>query len=230
MNNWILVVGYSRHNFEAAQIEWLKYNVSLYSVDTAQEAVEQFSERPYLAVVASYNLSDLILLMEVMRESRKVPLLVLPQENSGTYMAESIIRGADTFIIDADKLIDSIKNNKEIIDRITQFSPHNKQLLGILTHREICMLIDCRKVFVRESEIVLTRSEFDILQLLLSQTGRVFTHDQLYFYAFGEDVATDVTINAVRCHISRIRQRLRTAPAPENYIVSVRSVGYQIAI
>ncbi len=138
MNNWILVVGYSRQNFEAAQIEWLKYNVSLYSVDTAKEAVEQFSARPYLAVVASYNLSDLILLMEVMRESRKVPLLVLPQENSGTYMAESIIRGADTFIIDADKLIDSIKHNKEIIDRITKFSPHNKQLLGILTHRDIC--------------------------------------------------------------------------------------------
>ncbi len=87
MNNWILVVGYSRPNFEAAQIEWMKYNVSVHLVDTAQEAVEQFSERPYLAVVASYDLSDLLLLMEVMRESRKVPLLVLPQENSGTYSA-----------------------------------------------------------------------------------------------------------------------------------------------
>ncbi len=140
MSNWILVVGYSRPNFEAAQIEWMKYNVSVHLVDTAQEAV------------------------------------------------------------------------------------------GILTHREICMLVECRKVFVGECEIVLTRSEFDILQLLLSQTGRVFTHEQLYLCAFGEDVAADVPINAVRCHISRIRHRLRTAPAPENYIVSVRSVGYQIAI
>ncbi len=230
MKNNILVIGYSRENFEAAQKEWAKYNVLLHSVDTVSEAIKRFATQPYMAVIASYDLPDTIVLIEVMREHRKVPLLVLAQEDSGTGMAESIIRGADTFIIDVDKLIDSIKNSGEIVDRLTQLSSHNKQTLGILTHREIFMLVDYRKVFVRDSEVILTRSDFEILQLLLSQAGRVFTYEQLYQIAYGEDVAADVPINAVRCHISRIRHRLRTAPAPDNYIVSVRSVGYQIAI
>ena len=230
MENWILVVGYSRPHFEAAQKEWLKYNVLLQSVETIPEAVTMFSTRPYLAVIASYDVTDMMSLIKVMREARQIPLLVLSQEDSGTKMAESIIRGADTFIIDPDKLIESIKKNKDIIDRLSELSSHNKKALGILTHRDIFMLVDYRTVFVHGDEVILSKSEFEILQLLLSQVGRVFTYEQIYLYAYGEDISVDITINAVRCHIKRIRQRLRTDPDPANYIDSVRSIGYRIAV
>ncbi len=230
MANWILIVGYSRPNFDVAQRDWLKYKVSLRLVNTVPEAIAQISNGTYLAVIASYDLPDMALLFEAMRESRKVPLLVLPQEDSGTKMAESILRDADTFIIDVDNLIDSIKNSEEIIERISQLSQYNKQALGILTHREIFMLVDYRMVFVRAMEIALTRSEFEILQLLLSHAGRVYTYEQLYLYAYGEDVATSITINSIRCHISRIRRRLSTDQSAEHYIDSVRSIGYRIAI
>jgi len=230
LENWILVVGYSRPHFEAAQKEWLKYNVLLQSVETIPEAVTMFSTRPYLAVIASYDVTDMMSLIKVMREARQIPLLVLSQEDSGTKMAESIIRGADTFIIDPDKLIESIKKNKDIIDRLSELSSHNKKALGILTHRDIFMLVDYRTVFVHGDEVILSKSEFEILQLLLSQVGRVFTYEQIYLYAYGEDISVDITINAVRCHIKRIRQRLRTDPDPANYIDSVRSIGYRIAV
>lgn len=230
MENWILVVGYSRPYFEAAQKEWLKYNVLLQSVANVNAAIAMISTRPYLAVIVSYDVSDMPLLIDTMREARKIPLLVLSQEDSGTKMAESIIRGADTFVIDPDKLIESIRKSKETLDKLSQLSTHNKQVLGILTHRDIFMLIDYRKVFVRGEEITLGKSEFEILQLLLSQAGRVFTYEQIYLYAYGEDVAVEITTNAVRCHIFRIRQRLRIEPEPENYIDSVRSIGYRIAV
>jgi len=230
LENWILVVGYSRPYFEAAQKEWLKYNVFLQLVETIPEAIAKFSTRSYLAVIASYDVSDMMLLISVMREARQIPLLILSQEDSGTKMAENIIRGADTFIIDPDKLIESITKNKEILERLSQLSTHNKQALGILTHRDIFMLMEYRKVFVRRKEITLAKSEFEILQLLLSQAGRVFTYEQLYLYAYGDDVSGDITINAVRCHICRIRQRLRIDPEPVNYIDSVRSIGYRIAV
>ncbi len=197
MRNCILVVGYSRPNFDAAQLEWLNYNVTLYLVATAQEAIERLKTHSYLAVIAAYSLPDLMVLMEALRESRKIPLLILPQENSGAKMAESIL---------------------------------NKHLLGILTHRDIFMMIKCRKVYLRESEIALSRSEFDILQLLLSAAGQVCTYEQLYLSAYGEDAPETITNNAVRCHIFRIRRSLRVDPEPENYIASVRSIGYQIAL
>lgn len=225
-----MVVGYNRPHFEAAQKEWLKNNVLLQLVETISEAIAKFSTRQYLAVIASYNVYDMTSLIKVMREVRQIPLLVLSQEDSGTKMAESIIRGADTFIIDPDKLIDSITKNKDIIDRLSELSSYNKQALGILTHRDIFMLVEYRKVFVRGKEIALATSDFEILQLLLSQAGRVFTHEQIYLYAYGDDISVDITINAVRCHMSRIRQRLCIDPEPVNYIDSVRSIGYRIAV
>ena len=230
MDNWILIVGYDRPHFDAAQKEWVKFNVFLRSAANAIDAIEKFSERKYLAVIASYDLPDMMSLIKVVRETEQIPFVVLSQEDSGIRIAESIIRGADTFIIDPDKLIESLTKNKDIIDRLSQLPVPNKQALGILTHHEIFMLIDYRKVFVRGNEVPLAKSEFEILQLLLSKAGWVFTYEQIYLYAYGEDVSENITTNAVRCHIRRIRQRLRTEPEQRDYIDSVRSIGYRIAV
>lgn len=230
MGNWILVIGYDRPHFEVARKEWQKYNVYLDTVDTTSEAIEQFPYRQYLAVIASYNVSDIAPLIEFMGNTKQIPLMLLSQNDSGTKFAESIMRGANTFIIDPDNLIESISENKDIIDRLSKMPPNVRRAFGILTHRDIFMLLDYRKVFVRNHEIVLAKSEFEILELLLSQVGRVFTYEQIYFCAYGEDVSIGVTTNAVRCHIYRIRQRLRIEPQPENYIDSVRSIGYRIAV
>lgn len=230
MENWILVVGYDRPYFEAARKDWLKYNVYLYSVDTADEAISQLSYRKYMAVIASYNVPNMRPLIDYMSSTSQIPLVILSQNDSGTKFAESILRGANTFIIDPDKLIESIKENKDIIDRLAKMPPNERRALGILTHRDIFMLLDHRKIFVRSQEIELSKSEFEILQLLLSQIGRVFTFEQLYLYAYGDDVSLEVTLNSVRCHIYRIRQRLRYGQEPIDYIDTVRSIGYRIAV
>ena len=165
-----------------------------------------------------------------MGDTTQIPLVILAQNDSGTKFAETIMRGANTFIIDPDKLIESIKGNKDIIDRLAKMPPNERRALGILTHRDIFMLLNYHKIFVRSHEIELSKSEFEILQLLLSQAGRVFTYEQLYMYAYGDDVSLDITINSVHCHIYRIRQRLRYGHEPVNYIESVRSIGYRIAV
>lgn len=230
LENWILIVRYDRPNLEAARKDWLKYNVYLYSVGTADEAIGQLSYRQYLAVIASYNVQSINPLIDFMGETTQTPLVILAQNDSGTKFAESIIRGADTFIIDPDKLIESIKENKDIIDRLAKMPPNQRKALGILTHRDSFMAIDFRMVYVKGVEVPLAKSEFEILQLLLSQIGRVFTYEQLYLHAYGDDVSLDVTINSVHCHIYRIRQRLRYGQEPSNYIQSGRSIDYRIAV
>ena len=181
-------------------------------------------------MIVSYSVANIKPLIDFMGATNQIPLVILAQNDSGTKFAESIIRGADTFIIDPDKLIESIKKNKDIIDRLAKMPSNQRKALGILTHSDIFMLVDYRKVFVRSNEIELAKSEFEILQLLLSQVGRVFTYEQLYLYAYGDDVSLDITINSVHCHIYRIRQRLRHDREPMKYIESVRSIGYRIAV
>lgn len=95
MENWILVVGYDRPHFEAARKDWLKFNVHLHSVDAADEAVSQFFRRQYIAVIASYNVPDITTLIDFMSETKRIPLVILSQTESGTKFAESIMRGAN---------------------------------------------------------------------------------------------------------------------------------------
>jgi hypothetical protein len=59
MGNRILAVGYDRPHFKAVRKDWQKYNVHLDTVETAREAIEQFSYRQYLAVIASYNVPNI---------------------------------------------------------------------------------------------------------------------------------------------------------------------------
>jgi len=153
--NWIMVVGYDRPHFEVARNDWLKYNVYLQSVDTAAEAINQFRARQYLAVITSYNVPNMTPLIDFMGGASQIPLVILSQNDSGTKFAESIIRGADTFIIDPDKLIESIKENKDIIDRLAKMPSDNRRALGILTHRDIFMVVDYRTVFVHGDEVFL---------------------------------------------------------------------------
>ncbi len=225
-----MAVGYDHPSLKTVRKDWLKYNVHLHSVGTAGEAIRQFSRRAYIAVIATYRTPGLESLIAFMGKDVHIPLVILAQGDGGTKFAETIIRGADTFIIDPDELIESIKANKGIITRLSTISPQQRKALGILTHSDIFMLVDYRKVFVRNKEIQLANSEFEILRLLLSQAGRVFTYEQLYLYAYGNDVSLDITANAVRCHIYRIRQRLRYAAVPSDYIDSVRNIGYRITI
>ena len=120
MENWILVVGYDRLHFEAARTEWLKYNVYLDSTETAPDAIIRFLVRQYIAVIASYNVSNITQLIDFMNGTKQVPLVILSQNDSGTKFAETIMRGANTFIIDPDKLIESINENRDILDRLAK--------------------------------------------------------------------------------------------------------------
>ncbi len=230
MTSWILVVGYSGSNLEQARKEWRKFSVQLEAVSTASEAVLQIPRRNYLAVIASYDISDIAPLADYMGDTNRIPLLVLSPKESGIKFARSIISGANQFLIDPNRLIESIRENKGAIDKITKLPPHTMKSLGVLAHKDILMLVDYRKIFVHGNEVAFSTSEFEILHLLLSEIGRVFTYEQMYTYAYGDDVSLEMTINSIRCHIYRIRQRLRFGAEQTRYIDSVRSIGYRIAV
>jgi DNA-binding NarL/FixJ family response regulator len=114
MENWILVVGYDRPHFESARADWLRLNVRLCSANTAEEAIEQCRRRKYLAVIAAYNVPNITPLIDFISETNQIPLVMLSQNDSGIKFAETIIRGTNTFIIDPDKLIESIKEIKKL--------------------------------------------------------------------------------------------------------------------
>lgn len=76
-----------------------------------------------------------------------------------------------------------------------------------------------------EDEITLTYTEFEILQLLASNPGTVFSKEQIYDIVWKELYSGDY--NIVMSHVRNIREKIEDNPSKPVYIQTVWGVGYR---
>ena len=74
--------------------------------------------------------------------------------------------------------------------------------------------------------IELTAREFEILALLASQPGRVFTRDQIISAVWDYDFSGETRI--VDVHVSNLRDKIEVDPSEPELIQTVRGVGYKL--
>jgi DNA-binding response OmpR family regulator len=86
--------------------------------------------------------------------------------------------------------------------------------------------VRARRVSRQGIEIVLTRREFDILELLLRRAGDVISRDEFLDAVWGTDV--NVTHRTVDTHMAALRRKLEGEAGNREYIQSVRGVGYRL--
>lgn len=94
-----------------------------------------------------------------------------------------------------------------------------------LEFKNIKIILDERKVLVKENEIYLTSLEFDILVILMKNIGKVFSRQMLYELVwddgyFGEN-------NTVNVHVSNIRKKISKFD-DYNYIKTIYSIGFKL--
>jgi DNA-binding response OmpR family regulator len=85
-----------------------------------------------------------------------------------------------------------------------------------------------RRAFVNGREISLTATEFRILELFLSNPGRVFSREKLLETIWGQ--GCHVTPRNVDVHVRRLRERIESAPDNPQWIQTVRGFGYRFEI
>jgi two-component system alkaline phosphatase synthesis response regulator PhoP len=118
-----------------------------------------------------------------------------------------------------------------LVDRILSFdAPSSRPLFaGIsqLLHKDIVM--DAKRMTVSQSgsRIDLTKTEYDLLKVLLSADGGVLSRQAMMDMVWGEQYFGGS--NTVDAHIKSLRQKLGDDPKQPRYIVTVRGVGYRLA-
>ena len=117
---------------------------------------------------------------------------------------------------------------KSQLRRFTQLNPGSEkarteqeiQIRGLSINREN------HKVLIDGEEIKLTPIEFDILYLLASNPGRVFSTDEIFERVWNEKVYE--ANNTVMVHIRRLRGKMKEDTRGEKIITTVWGVGYKI--
>lgn len=90
---------------------------------------------------------------------------------------------------------------------------------------ELTVDLSKRSVVMGNTEVMLTNREFEILYLLASSPGRVFSKEQIYDLVWEEPYSGDY--NIVMSHIRNIREKIEDNPSKQFYIQTVWGVGYR---
>ncbi len=82
-----------------------------------------------------------------------------------------------------------------------------------------------RRVFLRDREVALTSTEFNLLEFFLTHPGRAYSRDQLLEAVWGEQ--RYVTPRTVDVHVRRLREQIEEQPDNPRYLNTVRGFGYR---
>jgi len=204
MENWILTVDNNPNNFKAAQKEWLKHYVFIKMVKSMPEALKLLTKTDFLLVVIIADNIEYLPHLKLMRDMKPMPILVLSSQYNASEKLEAIRLGADEYLACPSTVEEIVASGRALIRRYTVLNHQAEQPVTIITYHEIFMCVEYRKLFLKSKEIELTKKEFDFLHLLLSNIGRVYTHEQIYRHVWADETDGMSGNYAVWCLVARV--------------------------
>ena len=165
-------------------------------------------------------------MIQSIRKSTGVPLIVISSTIEETIMIMSLNVGADDYVTSCDSPLVIAAKVKAQLRRYTELGTQN---CGIVTQYRIGELVLDDKyhtVMVGDKNVKMTPTEYKILHLLISEKGKVFSIDQIYERIWQLE-AVD-TENVVAVHIHHVRKKIESNPRDPKYLKAVHGVGYKV--
>ena len=163
------------------------------------------------------------------RETSSIPIIILSAKSEDTDKILGLNIGADDYMTKPFNPLELVARVKSQLRRYTQLNPNSntgKAAKNEITIRGLSIHKDNHKVIVYGEEIKLTPIEFDILYLLASNPGRVFSTDEIFEKVWNEKVYE--ANNTVMVHIRRLRGKMKEDTRQDKIITTVWGVGYKI--
>jgi two-component system response regulator RegX3 len=203
-----------------------------YEVEVAvncAEAIERFQ---------SFN-PDLILLdlmipevsgtevCRVIRSTSQVPIIMLTAKDSEIDKVVGLELGADDYVTKPYSSRELLARMKAVMRRNSGDSAGLEEG-ALLTAGSVRMDLDKHQVTVNSVAVTFPLKEFELLEFLMRNSGRVLTRSQLIDRVWGNDYFGDT--KTLDVHIKRLRAKIEEDPANPKMIHTIRGLGYKLEI
>ena len=161
----------------------------------------------------------------VLRQESNVPIILLTAKSEGSDKVLGLNMGADDYVTKPFDPMEVIARVKSQLRRYTTLGGQTKPS-DLLTVGGISMDDAAKSVTVDGEPVSLTPIEYNILKLLLSHPGQVFSSTQIY-----ELVWNDPSLgseNTVAVHIRHLREKVEINPSNPRYLKVVWGLGYKL--
>ncbi|MBC9928108.1 MULTISPECIES: response regulator transcription factor [unclassified Leucobacter] len=190
-------------------------------------AVQAFGEETFDLVLLDLMLPGLpgTEVCRSIRARSQVPIVMLTAKDSEIDIVVGLELGADDYITKPYSTRELLARIRAALRRrgIEPEAPLDQA--GVLEVADIRLDTDRHSVTVRGEEVAMPLREFELLELLMQNAGRVLTRGQLIDRVWGSNYYGDT--KTLDVHIKRIRSRIEESPSSPTLLSTVRGVGYR---
>ncbi|MCX4269099.1 MAG: response regulator transcription factor [Lachnospiraceae bacterium] len=226
----ILVVDDEKEIAELVELYLVSDGYKVHKAYSAAEGLEILEKVPIDLALLDIMMPEMdgLEMCKKIREHNNIPIIMLSAKSTDLDKILGLSTGADDYVTKPFNPLELTARVKSQLRRYTQLNPNNQmdkdeneiRIHGLEINREN------HRVVVYGEEIKLTPIEFDILYLLASNPGKVFSTDEIFENVWNEKVYE--ANNTVMVHIRRLRGKLKEDTRASKIITTVWGVGYKI--
>ena len=214
---------------EKLLVKGMKFNFEQegYVVETAydgEEALRQARDKNLDLIILDLMLPkiDGLTVCQKIREFSNIPMVMLTAKAEDMDKILGLEYGADDYITKPFNILELKARVKAIMRRITPIAPKGDRTKVRMGSVELDY--NQRKITIGDVTTDLTSKEFDLVDLLVSNPGRVYSRDDLLDLIWGYDYPGDA--RTVDVHIRRLREKIEPNAAEPKYLLTKWGAGY----
>ena len=218
---------------EAVLVKGIRFNLQQegYQVETGcdgEQAVELAREGSFDLIILDLMMPKIDGLQACMRirEFSDVPIIMLTAKSEDSDKLMGFACGADDYVTKPFNILE-LKARVRALLRRTAAAAVKQQETGELTVGHIHLDPAERSAWKDGAPVELTAKEFDLMELLMRNPGRVYSRENLLNVVWGYEYVGDY--RTVDVHIRRLREKLELDPANPEYIRTKWGVGYYLS-
>lgn len=210
--------------------------LDIYLTSEGYQTVKAYNGREALKAVEQREIH--LILMDIMmpeldgirataklREENNVPIILLTAKSEDTDKILGLNIGADDYITKPFNPLEVIARVKSQLRRYTSLGGSEKST-GLITVGPVSMDDSAKRVTVDGEPVALTPIEYNILKLLISHPGLVFSSAQIYEQVWNDPAYGSE--NTVAVHIRHLREKIEIDPADPRWLKVVWGLGYKM--
>jgi DNA-binding response OmpR family regulator len=192
----------------------------------ALDALEKAAPDLIILDIMMPKLDGIAALMKI-RESSHIPVIILSAKTQDSDKVYGLTMGADDYICKPYNPAELGARVKALLRRYKAWNTDVSQNRECIVNGGLVLDMAAKQVLVDGEETKLTATEYKILQLFMSNPGRVYSAEEIYERVWNEraDYAVE---NTVMVHIRRIRQKIEIDAKNPKYIKVVWGIGYKM--
>ncbi|NMB43957.1 MAG: response regulator transcription factor [Clostridiales bacterium] len=225
----ILVVDDDKDIAELVEIHLTNSGYQVFTANNAKEGFDILANEDIQLVILDIMMPEVdgISMCKTIRKISNIPIIMLSAKIEDIDKIEGLSAGADDYItkpFNPGELIARVKSQLRRFTTLNTDNGNDKSKKVVLNN--LIMNKDDHRVIAYGKEVKLTPIEFNILFLLASNPGKVFSTEEIFETVWNEKMFD--ANNTVMVHIRRLREKIEMDPRDAKIIKTVWGVGYKV--